>query len=211
VSTLDRILARLPKERHQDFLHVVHDVNVRPDSPDFTQAYLAVEALSPMLDEIRKLASSFPDGMKAAAGEILRGIRPQLEAVVRDIATETGSAARNAVIGVVREDMHELVTASAEHLGRTLRLHEDGVRKMQEQIDKSSAEGLHAAKQMRDAANDVRGSWRDLQGHTFLIAIIVCMFLVAATAGIAWKVTWDRAYHAGAYVERAAILHRASR
>ena len=98
MSRIDDILGRLPAERREAFLRIVHDLDVRPDSPELAQAYLAVEALAPLLDEVRGASDDISTAMRAAASEIVGRMS-------RDIAAETTTAIKDAVQGEIVEHL----------------------------------------------------------------------------------------------------------
>lgn len=91
MSVLDSVLSRIPEGRREDFLRVVHALNVRPDSPDLVQAYLAVEALAPILETAKTMSADLPEAMRSAGLEIVRGL-------ATDVRSET--------VAGMREDLH---------------------------------------------------------------------------------------------------------
>jgi hypothetical protein len=223
VIALDRILARIPKERHESILRVAHDLNIPPDSIDLTQAYLAVEAVSPLLDEMRKIAADLPTAMKASGIEIVRGLSDK-------IASETTKQIADTGIAILRARTDEFFAASGNQLVQTLAQFgngcadalqsldartnlaagriEDAAGKSERAAEKVGSEGHHGANQMRAAGDEVRIWWKDHVGRLFLIAIAMCMALAMASSGLTYYFGYKGIYHAGymsgAQVERTA-------
>lgn len=109
MTLLDQILARLPEERHRDFLRAVHALNVRPDSPDLVQAYLAIEALAPMLAEINYAKGDIIAGMRAAGTQIVKGLADDI--VSQSVESFARGGAETIRVGIVPA----LLTVAADH------------------------------------------------------------------------------------------------
>lgn len=161
MSARDDILARLPADRREPFLQIVHDLAVPPDSPDLVQAYLAVEALGPLLDEVRGACDDISTAMRAAASEIVGRMST-------DIAAETTQAIKD---GVQDEIVANL---SAQH-DVALQAH-DRARRAVENL-----EGELASHLSRIAAKSVSS----LQQHGVLlpIGVLVLAFLLLVQIG----------------------------
>jgi hypothetical protein len=103
---LDDVLARIPEERHADFLRVVHRFNIGPDSPDLIALVLQSEMLGLLIGEIRtetarveSAGASLPDTLRAAAvpivesladditSKVVEGVRTNAKAAIIDILT----------------------------------------------------------------------------------------------------------------------------
>ena len=117
-SILDQILERIPEERHRDFLRVVNLLNVRPDSPDLVQAYLATEAMAPVFvamrserSAIEKTAAQLPAALRGASAEIALAIADRVrDGVVAAVAEHAQEAIARAVvtqIGPIRANVLE--------------------------------------------------------------------------------------------------------
>ena len=192
MSARDDILARLPADRREPFLQIVHDLAVPPDSPDLLQAYLAVEALAPLMDEVRAASNDISTAMRAAASEIVARMS-------RDIATQTTAAIKDAVQG-------EIVAHLSAQQDVALAAH-DRARRAVENLEGELASHLN-----RIAAKSVSA----LQQHGFWwpLGVIILAFALATQIWggdrIAYGLGTSHARKAAAYSQflRDAKLYR---
>jgi hypothetical protein len=109
VSLIDRVLKHIPQNRRSEFLRVVHELNIPPDSPDLVQAFLATESVSSIMDTFRaecavtldfmreerekmaETASALPDGLRSAGAEIVKGL-------AQDVAGEAVEAIKTSTV-----------------------------------------------------------------------------------------------------------------
>ncbi len=208
MTPLRRILDRMPPEHREAFQRLVLEAGLKDDSPDLLDKALVVDAIWTGVEALQKEALRFEQLAMSVPGAVRDEIREALESdlvgQIRDSVARHVISMHGEAVSRISQEAGAIVLASGQRMEDRI---DAGVKKVEVSHDKTYRELLHAADRHRDHLK----AWRDLQGHTFLIAIGICVVLIIASAGISWKIAWDRAYHAGAYVERAAILHRAER
>ncbi len=135
MTMLDTMLQRIPAERREAFLLSVHALNISPDSPDLVQAFLAVEALAPMLDAFTQANADLPGMMKAAGAEIVRGLADS-------IAAETTE--RISKEGIARIEAHAiaLFAGMEQRLDATLQAFGDGTVSVTRSMDARTKEAV---------------------------------------------------------------------
>ncbi len=182
MSLTDDIMARLPEDRREPFLRIIHTLHIAEDSPDLVQAYLAVEALTPMLAEINYAKGDIIYGMRAAGVDIV-------STLAADIADKSVEAIKSGIAGEITQTILPAMQAVSSAHAATL----------QKQAVAFGGAAVAAAKrletttqQISTAAMDVRNQAAALQRlhhRTFLakfawavgISIIVAIITLAGS------------------------------
>ena len=121
-NIVDRIVSRLPADRQRDFLTLIRDLNVH--DADLTQAYLAVEALAPMMAEINYAKGDIITGMRTAGAEIVSGLASDIadksvEAIKVAVSTEIVSSvlAAKTSLELIAQQHRDTMTDKAGKFG----------------------------------------------------------------------------------------------
>ena len=118
---LDAIIERLPPERREEYIRLVHRFNVPADSITLASIYLQTAALEAILDAVKRerhhvqdAAADLPDAMRASGAEIVRGLGDEIaKATTASIKSDTVSMLQSAAnimaehVGGLVEDVRQ--------------------------------------------------------------------------------------------------------